>query len=278
MIARIFIAILTATLLTGKVQGGVWESMSSYFSTKPDANDSMKILILHDKPGVVLEVKGKYQIFDPNTKELLSSRFVGKRKYIQPMQDGIKWGEEFPGIFQIVINPEDKSTTTIVDGIEYRGRIYVYDIGGAISIVNEISFDEYVKTILSSKLQQPLPEEALAALAIAARTNAYYLKQNSRSNFWTVDAKQIGYHGYALSNPSSLIEQAVKATHNMVMRESSNPFLAQWDIVDASAPNAKPVTSKISIEQAAMFAHQGDHAAQILRKAFPTAQIDLVSE
>lgn len=277
MIARLFIAILSATLLTSSAQAGVWESISSYFDNKSKVNDSMKILILHDKPGVVLEVKGKYQIFDPNTSELLSSRFTGKRKYIQPMRDGIKWGEEFPGVFQIMISPDDKGTT-IVDGIEYKGHIYVYDIGGSISIVNEITFDEYVKTVLSSKLPQPLPEEALAALAIAVRTNAYYLQQNSRSNFWSVDAKQIGYHGYALSNPSSLIEQAVKLTHNMVMSESAHTFLTQWDIVETTLSTAQPVASKITLEQAAMFAHQGDHAAQILRKAFPNAQVDLVKD
>ena len=228
---------------------------------------------------MILEVKGKYKIYDPNTTSHMGKGYTGKRKYIQPLSDGLKWGEEFPGVFQIMVMPDDKSTTTIVDGIEYKGRIYVYDIGGSLSIVNEISFDEYVKTVLSSKLQQPLPEEALAALAITARTNAYFIKQNSRSDFWDIEAKQIGYQGYATSNPSSLIEQAVKATHDMVMSASTTPFMAQWDIVDAaSLPNTKPIDSQISLDQAAMFAHQGEHAAQILKKAYPNAQVDLIEE
>lgn len=278
---KVFIAIATLAMLSmTAVQADAWQSISDFFKKSSlEMNDSLKILVVHDKPGVVLEVKGKYQIFDPKTHMGLGKGFVGKRKYIQPLSDGLKWGEEFPGFFQIMIMPEDKSTTTIVDGIEYKGRVYVYDIGGSLSIVNDIPFDEYVKTILSSKIQQPLPSETLAALAITARTNAYYLKQHARSNFWDVEAKQIAYQGYAISNPSNVIEQAAKATHNMVMSTTSSPFLAQWEIVDATYTNtAKPIDSLISIDQAAMFAHQGEHAAQILKKAFPNAQVDLIAE
>lgn len=280
MIKRMLTALLSLAMLTNAGHAGVWDSISSFFSKSSiTTNDSLKILIVHDKPGVVLEVKGKYKIYDPKTGSNMGKGYVGKRKYIQPLNDGMKWGEEFPGVFQIMIMPDDKATTTIVDGIEYKGRIYVYDIGGSLSIVNDISFDEYVKTVLSSKLQQPLPEEALAAVAIAARTNAYFMKQNSRSDFWNVEAKQIGYQGYALSNPSSLIEQAVKSTHNMVMSAASSPFLVQWDVVDTgSIANTAPIDSKISLVEAAMLAHQGDHAAQILKKAFPSAQVDLITE
>lgn len=279
MIKRMLTAILSFALLSTAAQAGVWDSISNFLNKPlPESNDSLKILIAHDKPGVVLEVKGKYQLYDPNTNSHISTRFIGKRKYIQPLSEGLKWGEEFPGIYQLMILPDDKTTTTVVDGIEYKGRVYVYDIGGSISIVNEISFDEYVKTVLSAKMQQPLPEETIAALAIAARTNANFMRQNAKSQFWSVEAKQIGYQGFALSSPSSLIEQAVKATHHMILNLSSGPFLAQWDIVDSNMPHAKVIDSKITLDQAAMLAHQGEHAAQILKKAFPNAQIDIIKD
>jgi stage II sporulation protein D len=267
-------------MLASHIEAGMNDTLYG-FVNKPYAEtaDSLRILVLHDKPGVLLEVKGRYQVFDPNTNTILGNRYSGKRKFLQPLQDGIRWGEEFPGVFQLLIQPDDKNTTTIVDGIEYKGRLYVYDIGGTISIVNELPFDEYVRTVISSKLQQKLPEEALAALAITARTNANYLKQNTRHKFWNVDAKQIDYQGFALANPSSVLDQVIKATHNMVMSNSSAPFLAKWDIVDATAiPAKEPVISRITIDQATMFAHQGDHAAQILKKAFPDAQVGLISE
>lgn len=279
MIKRMLIILFSLSMIANSLQGGVWDSISNFFKRSSSSNnDILKILIVHNKPGVVLEVKGKYKIYDPKTNSHLGKGYTGgKRRYIQPLSDGIKWGEEFPGVFQVTVMPDDKSTTFIVDGIEYKGRICVYDIGGSISIVNEITFDEYVKTVLSSKLQQPLPPEALAALVIAARTNAYYMMQNSRSNYWNVEAKQIAYQGYALSNPNNVLDQAVKATHDMVMLVASNPFLAQWGIVEAGRlSNASPIDSKISLDQASMFAHQGENAAQILKKAFPNAQLDKI--
>lgn len=278
MIKRMLYALLSITMFINPIQAGIWDSISNYFSPSPiKIDDHLKILVTHNKPGVILEVKGKYQIFDPNTNARLGKGYIGKRKYIQPLSDGLKWGEEFPSIFQIMIMPDDKNTTTLVDGIEYKGNIYVYDIGGSLSIVNDISFDEYAKTVLSTNLEQPLPEEALAALAIAARTNAYYMKKNSKNEFWDVDAKQINYQGYALSYPSNLVDQAVKVTHHMVMNQSSTPFVAKWDIVDAgNTLSGKLLESKISLDQAAMLAHQGEHAAQILKKAFPTTQVDLI--
>lgn len=279
MIKRLLIAFFSFAVLTHSLQAGVWDSIAAFFKEPGEPNDNLRILVVHDKPGVLLEVKGKYKIYDPNTKRHMGKGYLGKRRYIQPLTDGLRWGEEFPGVFQIVVMPEDKNTTTIVDGIEYKGNIYVYDIGGSLSIVNEIPFDEYVKTTLSSKLKQPLPEEALAALAISTRTNAYYMKQNARNNFWDVDAKQIDYQGFALSNPSSLIEQVAKGTHNMVMSMAANPFITKWgDNEVLKLASAQPVDAKISIDQAAMFAHQGEHAAQILKKAFPNAQIDLIAD
>ncbi len=278
MIQRILVALLSVVMLHHTAHAGVWDSISQFFTKSSlETRDSLRVLIAHDKPGVILEVKGKYKIYDPNTERHMGKGYIGKRKYIQPLSDGLRWGEEFPGVYQIVVVPDDKATTMIVDGIEYKGRVYVYDIGGSLSIVNEIPFDEYVKISLSSKLQQTLPQEALAALVIAARTNAYYLQQQSQNNFWDIEAKQIEYQGSALANPSNLMEQVVKATHNMVMTESSRPFMTQWGKVNASDISKTPVVdSKITLDQAVMLAHQGNHAAQILKKAFPYAQVDLV--
>lgn len=279
MIKKMFIAFLGFILLSSAAHAGIADSLSTFFNKPlPAAKDTLKILITHNKPGAMLEVKGKYKIYDPHTNKHISTRFIGKKKYIQPLSEGLKWQEEFPGLYQLMILPDDKATTIIVDGIEYKGRIYIYDIGGTISIVNEIPFDEYVKTTLAARLQAPLPGEALAAVAIAARTNAYYLKQKAPSDYWDVEAKQIGYQGYALSPPSKLIEQAVKATHHMVMTFSSSPLMAKWDSIEAiDGGHAQVIHSKISLDQAAMLAHQGEHAAQILKKAFPGAQIDLIA-
>lgn len=244
----------------------------------------IKLLVVHDKPGVVLEVKGQYKLYDPNTGYLFSTRFKGKRKFMQAVSDGLKWGEEFPSCHQVLIVPDSKDTTTIVDGIEYKGRIYVYDIGGAISVVNELTLDDYVMAMLCDQYQDTnVSEEAMNALMIAARTNAYYQAQNPGSSFWTIDARKINYQGHALLKPNKRMETALAATRNMVLSEENTPkgqikaFPAAFGIGPGQSEAMKNVVaSSISVMDADGLAKKGENAAKILSKAYPKGNIKLL--
>ena len=57
---------LSSCLLGASLQAGVVENLiNAVWKKEQAAPATIKILILHDKPGAVLEVKGKYKIFDP---------------------------------------------------------------------------------------------------------------------------------------------------------------------------------------------------------------------
>lgn len=278
MIARILMILLVIAAIRVPVEAGIMENLSNYFSkTAPSKDSIVKLLIVHDKPGVILEVKGKYKIYDPHTNSFISTRFIGKRKYVQALKEGISWGEEFPGVFQLLIIPDHPSTTTLVDGIEYKGLVYIYDIGGTISVVNELNYDDYLSLVLPSQIPANLPEEALAAAAIAARTNAYFRKQNAKSKFWDIEANQVGYQGHALAQSSPEIKKALEATKSMVMSHDGpsapiKAFPAMWD----ATADKKAVVAKISFAEAAEMAKSGEHAAVILKKAFPGAIIQRI--
>lgn len=281
MIIRILVMLLAVAPLSIPADAGLWDSFKSIFSKGELPQPlSTRILIVHDQHGIVLEVKGKYAIYDPKTNEHISTRFIGKRKFIQALSDGIKWGEEFPGVHQLLIVPEDSHITTVVDGIEYRGKIYIYDIGGTISVVNQVDVEDYLTSLLAPKYKEPLAEETMAAIAIAARTNAYYQALNPKNTYWDINANQVGYLGYAVTNSSSDIERAIEATRYMVMSKSGSepgtatPFPAVWSNAGKKVDNAE--NSKISLSQADDMANKGDHAAQILAKAFPNTTILLM--
>lgn len=285
MFLRIACILLACGPIAASVEAGWFDTLTGYFrQAGPSAPPKVRVLVVHDEQGVVIEVKGKYKIYDPHTKEHLSTRFVGKRKFMQPVRDGLKWGEEFPGIYQLMIVPDESSTTTIVDGIEYSGPIFVYDIGGTISVVNEVSIESYLSSILAQRYRQPMPEELLAALAIVARTNAYYMATHPKNQFWAIDANLANYQGYAVVDAASPIEKAIKETRHMVMSKGAQGgeesgvgvFPAEWQS-DASG-YGQPFVSQISLEQAAEMAKQGAHAAQILAKAFPGTKIELIHD
>src|SRR5437763_277312 len=112
MILRVlFLVILSLGSLQPHLSAGWFDKITTYFSKKTHSTPpKIRVLVIHDKPGVILEVKGKYKIYDPHSLEHLTTRFVGKRKFIQAVHDGLKWGEEFPGLHQLMIVPDEKAT------------------------------------------------------------------------------------------------------------------------------------------------------------------------
>lgn len=285
MLVRILFFMMAIGSLAAPLHAGWFDNVMNYFRKDPVAlPPKVRVLVVHDQQGVVLEVKGRYKIHDAHTGEHISTRYVGKRKFIQAVRDGIKWGEEFPGVFQLVIVPDERSTTTIVDGIEYRGPVYVYDIGGTISIVNEVGLEDFLSSALSQKYPDETLSEFLAAIAITARTATYNAVNHPRSPFWAVDGRQSGYQGYAAVNQDTNMQHALDDTRYMVMStitpedDRINPFPAQWSDGLPGFNQGQQVVSKISLVDAASMAKKGDHAAQILARAFPGTKIELIHD
>lgn len=278
--------VLTALLLSIPMSShaGVWDSVKgAIFGTNPSTSPKIDVLILNDQPSVMVEVQGKYKVYDPNTERYLGTRIVGKRKMIQPLPIGLKWGEEFPSIYQIQIITDDADGKIFVNGNEYRGSIFVYDIGGSISIVNRVDIEDYLKSSLSSQFREQLPEETIASAAIVARTYALYLSQNQKNFYWSVDGQQVGYQGVNSVNANTPIVKALEATKDMVLSQTGayegkiTPIAAQWGSGTGSrAPNQNVVFSRISLYEAEVLGKDGRHAAQILAEAFPETHIELV--
>lgn len=257
----------------GSLQAGIVENLiQKYWSQEQRAPETIKILVVHDRPGVVLEVKGKYKLYDPHKEAFIATRFIGKRKFIQAMNDSLRWGEEFPGLHQLKIVPDDASTTTLVDGIEYKGNLYIYDIGGTISVVNELPLDEYLRISLNSTYNTPLPEEAAAAVAIAARGNAWYLASNPKSDFFSIEASKIDYKGYAAGATKHGMDLAIAETKDMILTRDGQSFPNQF------GKSPSPVSSQLSVEEIAARAQKGEHAAEILNKAFPGSKVSLITD
>ncbi|MBA2368635.1 MAG: SpoIID/LytB domain-containing protein [Candidatus Protochlamydia sp.] len=282
LIVRWMLLILTILPFSSQVQAGIWSNVIETIQgrNRPPP-PGIRILLVNDVEGVNLEVKGKYSLFDPYTDSFISSRFVGKSRYVQALRDGLKWGEAFPGLYQIKIKPDEPATVTTIDGKDYIGSVYIYDIGGTISLVNQIPIEDYVRLVLGEYSNKKLNSEMLSALAIMARTNAYFQAINPKNTFWAVDAQKIGYEGQA--HVPSAIEEAVQATRYMIMSKTGvyegmvTPFLSQMDgKVPGGVVKKEIETSKLSLEEANSLAEAGEHAAMILGKAFPGSTIMLM--
>ena len=283
MIVRVLLLLLTILPIGSHLQADFRNDFKSFFTGKGNSQDpSIRVLLLHDVDKVHLEVQGKYSLYDPNKNSYLSTRYMGKARYMETMSDGLKWGEAFPGIYQIQIKPLDKSTITYVDNNEYPGSLFIYDIGGTISIVNDVGIETYIDSILGGFDVSALEPETVAALAIAARTNAYYQAANPKTNYWAVDAQKIGYTGNPNQSENlSKTGRAVQVTKDMILSRTgvyekvATPFPVDFGFISPQSSLKNFEISKITLQEANNMAKSGMHAAQILTKAFPGTTIML---
>jgi stage II sporulation protein D len=222
MLKRIFamlsLAIIAATSLNAApLEPGNPFARKTHYRPS-DSLPYIKVLLARDVDNPVVEVKGKYRVYNPHDDSLLSQGYIGKKYPLQSLPHGIKWGEEFPDIYQLAIVPDNDQSILFINGNAYRGILYAYDINGKINLVNELPIEEYVKSYLAAHLNQPLEEEAIEAVAIVARTNTYYQRLNSKNPHWQVDAREEGFQGYIKPEYYTGIRQAVVATRYLVMK------------------------------------------------------------
>lgn len=189
---------------------------------------TIKVLVGKQKEKIFLEAKGHYFIYNPFNDVLLSEESSNKKNWITTQFNGMKWGELFPGSFGIRIVPADAQSTVLVDGIEYRGCVEIYDLKGKLYAVNEVDIERYLKSILTTQFSSDLDEEVMDALAITARTNAYYLASRKTPSYWQIDAQDVGYQGYAVTLQNLHIDRAINNTRHMVMLYKGAPFPAAW--------------------------------------------------
>jgi len=279
------ISISFALLLSsGALDAGIIDLMRSKLAQEQVQQPvTMRVLLSHSQPGVILETKGKYKIYDPRTGQQFVSNFQGKRRYLQALSGGIRWGEEFPDVHQILIVPDSSEATILIDSVEYPGVIYAYDVGGSISIVNKVTIEEYLRSVLSQQYRDALPDELLAAIAIVARTNSHYKAQNGKTPYWDVDGELTGYGCHGAGRHSRAMEKAVNDTKGMVLCRTQNgewnitPFAIDWMPTQGEKLTSNTIYSAISLLEAAQYAQKGLNAAEILAKAFPDTKIQFES-
>ncbi len=188
---------------------------------QPNNLGMIKVLLCKDVEAANLEVRGGYKIFDPKSRIRVAKGVLNKQYLLRPTLDGIAWGESYPGVFQVVITPKEKEGFFLVNGIQYAGNLYVYQVGDKINLVNEVPIEEYVKSMLNPQVNVKMDSEVLSALAIIERTRAYYQSLKNANAFYHLDAESVGYQGRSVCNRNNGVDKAVEFTRFLVMKSKT---------------------------------------------------------
>ncbi|NBO23893.1 MAG: SpoIID/LytB domain-containing protein [Chlamydiae bacterium] len=210
---------------------------------------SIKLLLKKDTPGVLLESKGAYSIINPENSKKLSYGNKGKRSYLYAMADGIKWGEGFPGIYQMVLSGQTLKDTFLLDGIEYEGNLSFYDIDQQISIVNEIPLESYLKSLLREKFDgDHIDLKVLKCLAIIFRTQLYHTLSKNKEAYWQVDLTKSQFLGSSQNKSDPYIEEACDSTKSVILTLNYRPFYAEWNENSAGATASYPMIFRKNVQ------------------------------
>ncbi len=190
---------------------------------------TIRVLLSKQRNNAYIETKGSYSIYNPMTGLLLSASSVGKKDFMDSVPEGLRWGDLLPGISRIRIVPNDARSTILVNGIEYRGCIEVSAQHDKVNVVNEVDIERFLKSTLSCEFPSELNSEVMEALAIIARTNAYYLISQQPRAMWQVEAQDSGYQGHAITLQNLQVDQAINNTRHIVMTYNNEPFAATWN-------------------------------------------------
>ena len=228
---------------------------------------TIRVQLMSDSEGAQVEVKGPYNIYDPRTGKKLDSAYMGSSYYMYPTIDGIKWGQEFPGIYQVLIVPDRLDATLLMGGTEYRGMGYMYQIKGVLGGVNEVSLEQFVASMLSTHIPADVTEkEAIAALGIALRTEALYWLAIANNQYWDIKAGTVGYRGAAFERHDPAFDEALKQTRDMVMKKMGSNDLVSVRWFSAGETMAP-------VHEMQQLAKEGKDARAILEKLFGEMKI-----
>ena len=178
-----------------------------------------KVLIDKEQKSFQVEVKGSHNIYDPYTGKKLDAAFLSSSYPMVPTSEGIKWGQDFPGVYQIVVIPDNETASVTVNGVTYGGVVAFYQIEDKLSAVNWISLDDMTSSLLSSNFlpRDAYQKEVIAAYAIALRSIIHHQIMNATAQYWDIKAEDCGYQGKSVTRSDAPFIEAMKATKKIVM-------------------------------------------------------------
>ncbi|NGX59349.1 MAG: hypothetical protein KR126chlam3_00500 [Chlamydiae bacterium] len=188
---------------------------------------TIRVLLTKLANEALIEVKGRHHLYNPKTETFLSSNSKKKKARITPHEKGLYWGDLLSDVFELRIVPDEKNCSILVDGIQYKGWIEIYNIGGTINIVNEVDVENFLKATLSPKVPTKLSKETLDAIVITERTNLYHTIEKGAYASWQLEAEKEGYFGIAQSRS---ICDAIERTRDIILHYKKKPFTASWGL------------------------------------------------
>jgi SpoIID/LytB domain protein len=157
-------------------------------------------------------------------KQLSSSKLV-----ITVKRDGMIYLNHKP-YFQNQIFIQPCSKTTLFEGNEYKGPMWIVANADGAKLINCIGLEDYVESVLCTETWPGWPLEVNKVCAIASRTYVIAMVQRAKANNSLYHVRNTNKHQtYKGGNASDVIKQAIKETEGVFLAYKNQPITAMFD-------------------------------------------------
>lgn len=173
---------------------------------------------------VNIAVSGEYEILDGEKKKLIS-------KEKTPSVVTIRGAELFLRnkalkVNSLEVRPKGNAVIT-VNGKKYRGGLLLKK-GSAISIINLVGLEDYIKGVVPEEMSESWPVEALKAQAVAARTFALYTKDEEKHDGYDLCSSTHCQAYGGIASEAAVVNNAVDATRGEVLNYNGKIIYAAF--------------------------------------------------
>ncbi len=221
----ISVAILSSLILAVSGCSGSKESYDHRFNSSA-AGDSQVRVLLDEEPGSY-EFVNDSPVYLKNGESYIALVNPGNRFSVFGSGDEVEVeieGKRFKGKNMQLVPPSQEQPVSYKGG-HYRGTINLVADGPAISIVNQLSIDEYLKGVIPKEMPTGKGNEyyeALKAFTICARTYTFSkLNENKKRFDVFADTRDQVYGGSSIEK--EIVNKVVDETRGLILTYNDKP-------------------------------------------------------
>ena len=216
------------------------------FTASPSYAIKIGLLTEVDRAGVGTDVDGR--MINVHTNKTASIVNGMKGYYLIPFKNEIAI-ESNGNIYllntdAVVLRP-DKDGFVSTKGRWYRGKLLIKNINGKLTVINDISLEEYIKGVVPSEMPSSWEIEALKAQAIAARS--YALANLGKQSKFGYDLKDNtedqAYNGAGAETDKT--NRAVEETEGLVLTYDMKIISAYYSASAGGMTNTDALGSNV---------------------------------
>jgi stage II sporulation protein D len=189
------------------------------------AGEGVRVLISEGRTTLSIAGTGGLTVADASGRLILAQRRGGSGVRVALHRNSVIV-RETGAYAPVAVAWPDPGTLVQVEGRNYRGRVDIYPVNGALSAINVVELEDYVQGVIKDEIPPAWPAEAAKAMAVIARTYAVYQMEQQAGSLFHVRATTASqmYGGATGEDPRTT--WAVQATRGQVLTFGGRPISA----------------------------------------------------